>query len=65
MALQCVCLRTPCTSRCEHTVSELPTDTDLQEVLEEADNILCEAREGVPGVLLQKHGKENWVPGLF
>ena len=47
--------------RCEHTVSEPPTDTDLQEVLEEADNILCEAREDVPGdvpgVLLPKHGK--------
>ena len=50
------------TSRCEHTVREPPTDTDLQEVLEGADNIFYEAKEDIPGVRFQKHGKENWVP---
>ena len=35
-----LCVSEDSTSRCEHTVSELPTDTDLQEVLEGADNIL-------------------------
>ena len=33
--------------------------TDLQEVLEGADNILYEVKEDVPGVQFQKHGKEN------
>ena len=50
------------TSRCKYTVSEPPTDGDLQEVLEGADNILYEAKEDIPGVWFQKHGKENWVP---
>ena len=31
-------------------------------MLEGADNILYEAKEDVPGVRFQKHGKENWVP---
>ena len=26
-----------------------------------ADNVLYEAKEDVPGVRFQKHGKENWV----
>ena len=56
------CVAEDSTSRCEHTVREPPTDTDLQEVLEGADNIFYEAKEDIPGVRFQKHGKENWVP---
>ena len=57
-----LCVSEDSVSKCENRVSEPPTDTDLQEVLEGADNILYEAKEDIPGVRFQKHGKENWVP---
>ena len=56
-----LCVSEDTASKCKNRVSEPPTDTDLQEVLEGADNILYEAKENVPGVRFQKHGKENWV----
>ena len=52
VALHCVCLRTPLPNCYEHRVSEPPTDTNLQEVLEGSDSIY-EAKEDVPGVRLQ------------
>ena len=45
-----LCVSEDSTSKYEHRVSERPTDTDLQEVLEGADNILYEAKEDVPGI---------------
>ena len=57
-----LCVSEDSTSKYKNRVSEPPTDTDLQEMLEGADNILYEAKEDVPGVRFQKHGKENWVP---
>ena len=45
-----LCVSEDSTSKYEHRVSEHPTDTDLQEVLEGADNILYEAKEDVPGI---------------
>ena len=53
VALHCVCLRTPLPNSYEHRVSEPPTDTDLQEVLEGSDNILYETKEDVTGVRFQ------------
>ena len=61
VALHYVCLRDSA-SKCEHRVSEPPTDADLQEVLEGADNILYVAKGDIPGVQFQKHRNENWVP---
>ena len=40
-----LCVSEDSTSEYEHRVSEPPTDTDLQEVLEGADNILYEVKE--------------------
>ena len=41
-----VCVSEDSTSKCEHTDSEPPTATNLQEVLEGADKILYEQRQG-------------------
>ena len=42
-----LCVSEDSTSKYEHRVSEHPTDTDLQEVLEGADSILYEAKEDI------------------
>ena len=59
VALDCVCLRTPLPNMNIELVNPQLIATDLQEVLEGADNILYEVKEDVPGVQFQKHGKVN------
>ena len=62
VALHCVWLRTPLPDVNIQLVNRQLMHAVLQEVLEGADNILYEAKEDIPGIRFQKHGKENWVP---